>query len=328
MMKRSWRILMASLAGLMMLGAASQAHAQYPSRQVNMIVAFPAGGPSDVIGRVMAKALNEHWSQPVIVENVVGVGGSLGAVKAATAQADGYTILAGSPLELIYTPLGVAAAKNKPEDMRMAALIGRTTMAIVVRKDLPVNTLAEFIEYAKKSPKPLSYGSTGVGSLYHLMAEDALRIGGAQGLHVPYNGIAPYLKDLMGGVVDWGILPIGGPVPGTIDSGGVKALAITNSEPIARLPKVPLAKDTAGFGNYSYSIWIGLHVSKQVPDPIAAALNSAVMAALAKPDVRKAIEATSTIVAEPMRLSSLDSFYKNEIAAGAKVAASVGLKPQ
>jgi tripartite-type tricarboxylate transporter receptor subunit TctC len=327
-MRRSLKMWIASLMGLALIGAVSQAHAQYPARQMNMIVAFPAGGPSDVVGRVMAKAISEHTGQPVIVENVVGVAGSLGVIKAASAPADGHTILAGSPLELIYTPLGVAAAKNKPEDMRMAALMGRTPMMIAVRKDLPVNTMAELVEYAKKAPQPLSYGSTGVGSLYHLMAEDAARIGGFKALHAPYNGLAPYLKDLMGGVLDWAVLPVAGPVPGAIDAGQIKAIAVVAPAPLARLPKVPAIRETAGYGNYNYSIWIGLQVSKNTPDALAAALNSAVLAALAKPEVRKSVEATGVILAPPMTLSQLDGFYKEEIAAGAAVAKAVGLKPQ
>lgn len=316
------------LAGLALMALATLAHAQYPSRQINMVVGFPAGGPSDVIARVVGKAISEQTNQPVIVENVVGVGGSLGVLKVANAPADGHTILAGSPLELIYTPLGIAAAKNKPEDMRMAALVGRTAMVIAVRKDLPVNTMAEFIEYAKKADKPLAFGSTGVGSLYHLMAEDAAKIGGFKALHAPYNGLAPYLKDLMGGVLDWAVLPAAGPVPGAIDAGQIKAIAVVSAAPIDRLPKVPSIRSAAGFGSYDYSIWIGLHVSKNTPDPIAAALNSAVLAALAKPDVRKSVEATGTIIAPPMTLNRLDSFYREEIANGAAVAKSVGLKAQ
>lgn len=327
-MKRVLKTLLTGLAGLAMLGGAMHAHAQYPSRQVNMIVAFPAGGPSDVVARVMAKAISEGANQPVIVENVVGVGGSLGVVKAASATADGYTILADSPLELIYTPLGVAAAKNKPEDMRMAALMGRTPMMIAVRKDLPVNNMAELIEYAKKQSKPLSFGSTGVGSLYHLMAEDAARIGKYQALHAPYNGLAPYLKDLMGGVLEWGVLPLAGPVPGAVDSGQIKAIAMVAPAPVPRLPKVPLIRETSGFSGYDYSIWIGLQLSKNTPDSIAAAVNSAVLAALAKPDERKSVEATGVVLAPPMTLNALDSFYRDEIKAGAAVAKNVGLKPQ
>ena len=210
----------------------------------------------------------------------------------------------------------------------MAALIGRTAMVIAVRKDLPVNTMAELIEYAKKADKPLAFGSTGVGSLYHLMAEDAAKIGGFKTLHAPYNGLAPYLKDLMGGVLDWAVLPAAGPVPGAIDGGQIKAIAVVSAAPIARLPKVPSIREASGFGSYDYSIWIGLQVSKNTPDAIAAALNSAVLASLAKPDVRKAVEATGVILAPPMSLGRLDSFYRAEITNGAAVAKAVGLKAQ
>jgi tripartite-type tricarboxylate transporter receptor subunit TctC len=133
--------------------AASVAAQTFPSKPVTMIVAFPAGGGSDVLGRAVGKGMSEAFGQPVIVENVVGVGGSLGVLKAANAQPDGYTILAGSPLELIYTPLGLAAAKNKPEDMRLAALVGHTPIAIVVRKDLPVNTLHKAAYTALGNPE-------------------------------------------------------------------------------------------------------------------------------------------------------------------------------
>ena len=148
-MKLSINTLLTASAAIGMMALAPLASAQnFPTKPVSMIVAFPAGGGSDVIGRLVGKSMADAMGQPVIVENVVGVGGSLGVLKAANATPDGYTILAGSPLELIYTPLGVAAAKNKPEDMRMAALVGHTPIAIAVRKDLPVNTLEEFMALA------------------------------------------------------------------------------------------------------------------------------------------------------------------------------------
>jgi tripartite-type tricarboxylate transporter receptor subunit TctC len=306
----------------------AQAQTAYPNKLINMIVAFPVGGPSDVIARVVAKPLGDQLGQNLIVENVGGVAGSLGAQKAANAAPDGHTLLAGSPLELIYTPMGIAAAKNKPEDMRMAGLIGRTTMVIVVKADLPVKTMAELVDYAKKASKPLSFGSTGIGSLYHLMGEHAMQIAGAKGLHVPYNGLAPYLQDLMGGNLDWGVLPVAGPVPGAIEGGKIRALAVTNAEPVARLPKVPLIKETAGFKDYAYSIWIGVQTGRRVSDAVVTTINTAFNTVMAKPEVRKAVEATGTIVAGPMTVSQLDAFYKAEIAAGASIAKAVNLQPQ
>jgi tripartite-type tricarboxylate transporter receptor subunit TctC len=300
----------------------------FPTKPLTMIVAFPPGGGSDVIGRMMAKGMNDPLGQHVIVENVVGVGGAMGVLKAAGATPDGHTILAGSPLELIYTPLGVAAAKNKPEDVRMAALVGHTPLAIAVRKDLPVNTLEEFIAYAKKADKAPSFGSTGIGSLYHLVAEKAMQAGGTKGLHVPYNGLAPYLKDLMGGVIDFAVVPLVGPVLGAMDAGQIKALAIASPQSIARLPKLPPARNTKGFEDFQFSIWIGIQASAKTPDAQMAVIHKAAYASLANPEIRKAIENAGSVIAEPMSLSQLDAFYKKEAAVGAAIAKSINLQAQ
>ena len=308
--------------------AASVAAQTYPSKPVSMIVAFPPGGGSDVLGRAVGKGMADVFGQPVIIENVVGVGGSLGVLKAANAQPDGHTLLAGSPLELIYTPLGVAAAKNKPEDMRLAALVGHTPIAIAVRKDLPVNTLEEFVAYAKKAENPLSFGSTGMGSLYHLMAEKALQTAGARGLHAPYNGLAPYLKDLMGGVLDFAVVPLVGPVMGAIEGGQIKALALAASQPLARMPKLPLASATKGFEDYQFSIWIGIQASAKTPDAQVSAVHKAAYTALGNPDVRKIIETAGSTVAEPMTLAQLDAFYKREAVKAVAIAKSIKLEPQ
>jgi tripartite-type tricarboxylate transporter receptor subunit TctC len=307
---------------------ASVAAQTYPVKPISMIVAFPPGGGSDVLGRAVGKGMAEVFGQPVVVENVVGVGGSLGVLKAANAQPDGYTLLAGSPLELIYTPLGVAAAKNKPEDMRLAALVGHTPIAIAVRKDLPVNTLEEFVALAKKADKPLSFGSTGVGSLYHLMAEKALQTAGAKGLHAPYNGLAPYLKDLMGGVIDFAVVPLVGPVMGAIDGGQIKALALASNQPFARMPRLPLASATKGFEDYQFSIWIGVQAGAKTPNAQVAAVHKAAYTALANPEIRKVIETAGSTVAEPMTLAQLDAFYKNEVVKAAAIARSIKLEPQ
>ena len=308
--------------------AASVAAQTYPSKPVSMIVAFPPGGGSDVLGRAVGKGMADVFGQPVIIENVVGVGGSLGVLKASNAQPDGYTLLAGSPLELIYTPLGVAAAKNKPEDMRLAALVGHTPIAIAVRKDLPVNTLEEFVAYANKADKPLSYGSTGIGSLYHLMAEKALQTAGARGLHAPYNGMAPYLKDLMGGVLDFAVVPLVGPVMGAIEGGQIKALALAASQPLPRMPKLPLASATKGFEDYQFSIWIGIQASVKTPDAQVSAVHKAAYTALGNPDVRRIVEAAGSTVAEPMTLAQLDAFYKREAVKAVAIAKSIKLEPQ
>jgi tripartite-type tricarboxylate transporter receptor subunit TctC len=328
-MKTLNKALLAFGATVAMLTLAPLAGAQpFPSKPMTMIVAFPPGGGSDVIGRMMAKGMQDATGQRIIVENVAGVGGSLGVVRAASAAPDGYTILAGSPLELIYTPLGIAAAKNKPEDMRMAALVGHTPLAIAVRGDLPVNTLDEFVALLKKSDKPLSFGSTGIGSLYHLVAEKAMQNAGTKGLHVPYNGLAPYLKDLMGGVIDFAVVPVVGPVIGALDGGRIKLISVALNEPLARFPKVAPARLTKGFEEFQFSIWIGIQVGAKTPDAQLAAIHKAAYTGLTDPEVRKSIETGGTVIAEPLSLAQLDSFYKKEAIVGAAIAKSINLQAQ
>jgi tripartite-type tricarboxylate transporter receptor subunit TctC len=191
-----------------------------------------------------------------------------------------------------------------------------------------VNTLEEFAAFAKKADKPLSYGSTGIGSLYHLMAEKALQTAGARGLHAPYNGMAPYLKDLMGGVIDFAVVPLVGPVIGAIESGQIKALALASSQPLARLPKLPLASATKGFEDYQFSIWIGVVASAKTPNAQMAAVHKATYTALGNPEIRKVIETAGSTVAEPMTLAQLDAFYKKEVLTGAAIAKAIKLEPQ
>ena len=261
--------------------AAAVAAQTYPSKPVSMIVAFPPGGGSDVLGRAVGKGMADVFGQPVIVENVVGVGGSLGVLKATNAQPDGYTLLAGSPLELIYTPLGVAAAKNKPEDMRLAALVGHTPIAIAVRKDLPVNTLDEFAAFAKKADKPLSYGSTGMGSLYHLMAEKALQTAGARGLHAPYNGMAPALNDLLGGQVI-GFFADVPAVMAQIKGGKLRALGMASKTRHPLLQDVKTFEEQ-GFKSVDTNNWYGFFVSSKTSPDMIKTLNRAIQQAVADP---------------------------------------------
>ncbi len=322
------KLIQSLLVSALAFGACAVTAQTFPSKQISMIVAFPAGGASDQVGRVMGKAMGENLNQTVIVENVVGAGGSIGALKAINATPDGHTLIAGSPLELILAPLGLAAAKNKPEDIRMIALAGRTSMVLVTRKDLGVNSFEEFIALAKKTDKPLSYASAGIGSLYHLMGEKFTAMTGAKTLHVPFNGLAPMMTNLVGGQVDFAFAPIAGPVPGFIDNGGVKALAVSATEPVARLAKLPTLRSTKGFEDFVFSIWAGVHTSAKVPDAIAAVLHKSAQTALANPDTRKSLEAAGMVLAAPMSLAELAAFYGKETANYQAIAKAINLQAQ
>jgi tripartite-type tricarboxylate transporter receptor subunit TctC len=317
------------LASVMAMSTAAVMAQAFPNKQLNMVVAFSAGGASDSIARIMSKEMAVNLNQPIIVDNVTGVGGSLGVMKLVNAPADGYTMITGSPLELILAPLGIAAARNKPQDVRMVALGGLTTTMLVVRKDLPVNTFEEFIALAKKKDgKPLAYGSVGVGSLYHLEGEKLSQMLGAEFIHAPYPGIAQIIPALMGGTLDFAFMPIAGPFPGLVDNGSLKGLVATSTEPSARLPKIPLTKNTKGFEDFIFNIWAGIQVNAKTPDNVVAALHKSAYAALANPEVKKALEAQGTAVSGPKTLAELDAFYAKEVALYQAIARSIKLVAQ
>lgn len=196
-----------ALAAGMLLGAQAALAQTYPVKPVNLMVPYPAGGPSDAIARIFNTQLGKELGQQVLVENLGGVSGALAAQKVLAAPADGYYIFQGSPNEVILSPLANSAVKLKAEDFRLVHPVADAVMVFVTRKDLPVSSVDELIALARKSAdKPLTYGSVGIGSLYHLILEQAQAQTGIKLAHVPYKGNAPLLQDIAGGQVDFAVL--------------------------------------------------------------------------------------------------------------------------
>lgn len=230
-----------SLFSLLCGVAALQASAQtFPSKAINLVVPYPAGGPSDFVARQLQPELNRLLGQPVIIENIGGVGGAIGIQKVLSAPADGYNMTLGTPMELVLAPLAMSAVKFKPDDMKLVAQLVTTTMVLITRKDLPANNVEELIAMAKKpGAKELSYGSVGPGSLYHLIGEKFAQQTGTKMLHVPYKGAAPLMTDLMGGQIDMVFIPLAGSTPAMITEGKVKALGLTTKTAHPRFPNIP-----------------------------------------------------------------------------------------
>ncbi|MFN9766271.1 MAG: tripartite tricarboxylate transporter substrate-binding protein [Pseudomonadota bacterium] len=196
-----------ALAAGMLLGAQAALAQTYPVKPVNLMVPYPAGGPSDAIARIFNTQLGKELGQQVLVENLGGVSGALAAQKVLAAPADGYYIFQGSPNEVILSPLANSAVKLKAEDFRLVHPVADAVMVFVTRKDLPVSSVDELIALARKSAdKPLTYGSVGIGSLYHLILEQAQAQTRVQLNHGPYKGNAPLLQDIAGGQVDFAVL--------------------------------------------------------------------------------------------------------------------------
>ena len=319
-----------SLFGLLCSAAVLQAVAQtFPSKAVNLVVPYPAGGPSDFVARQLQPELNRLLGQPVIIENIGGVGGAIGIQKVLNAPADGYNMTLGTPMELVLAPLAMSAVKFKPDDMKLVAQLVTASMVLITRKDLPANNVDELIAMAKKpSAKELSYGSVGPGSLYHLIGEKFAQQTGTKMLHVPYKGAAPLMTDLMGGQIDMVFIPFAGSTPAMITEGKVKALGLTTKAPHPRFPNIPALAAQKGMEGFEFDLWAGIEVPKNTPADVTAKLNKAIYEALQNADIRKAYEATGNTVAKPMSPEELARVYNSETSRYQAIAKSINLQPQ
>lgn len=317
-----------SVAALSLFGFAAQAQT-FPSKPLTIAVAVPPGGALDFISRVVGKEVSASIGQPVISEYNPGAGGTLGTNKALRAPADGHMIMLSSPIEIILAPLAYSAAQYKPEDVRTIRFVGRTAVMLVVRKGLAANTLGEFVALMKaNADKPLSYCSPGNGSLYHLIGEKLNTTAGVKSLHVPYSGFPQCMTDLIGGNVDFAFLPLAGPFPGAVDTGAIRAIAMLSNTPSARFPNVPLASATPGFNDFAFSIWSAFQVSSKVPDAAAEVLNQHFNAALAKPEVRAALEQSGSVLTPARNLKQSQDEYLKEVALYTAMYKAVGLPKQ
>lgn len=315
------------LIGLLVLQVNAQ---EFPNKMITLVVPYPAGGPSDVVGRKIQPQLMKSLGQNLIVDNTSGANGSLGIQRVINAGADGYTASLGTPMELVQAPLALAAVKYKPEDMRLAGIVMNTNMVLVGRKSLPFNTVEELIKYAKNpNNKELSYGSLGPGSMYHLVAERFKQQTKINMLHVPYKGGAPLMQDLLGEQIDLVFFPLAGNLPSLIESGQIKAFGITTTSAHPNFPKIPPISQVKGLKDFLFDIWIGVELPKGTPEPVMKKWHQAVADLKDSPDVKKAIEDMGgRQPQQSLSQADLDKFYKQEIQRYQSIAKSINLEAQ
>lgn len=318
-----------SIAGLL-LAAAGAAFAQaYPTKTVNLMVPYPAGGPSDAAARIFTTPLGKELGQPVIVENLGGASGAIAAQKVLSAPADGYYLFQGSPNEVILAPLANAAVKLKAEDFRLVHPVTDAVMVFVARKDLPANSVDELIALARKSrDKPLTYGSVGVGSLYHLIMEDVQHRTGTQMIHAPYKGNAPLLTDIGGGQVDFAVLVYSAAMGAMADQGRLKVIGQLGAQRSELLKDVPTVSEGKELKDFSYKIWSGFMVPKNTPEDVVQRLHKAIGATLKDPAVRSQLAVQTQLASPAMSLAEAAKFYEAETARYRAIAKTINLQPQ
>ena len=317
-----------TISASILLGHAALAQS-FPTKPINVVVPYPAGGAADFVARFMTKEMTTTLKQPMLVDNVTGVGGALGVMKALNAAPDGYTMMSSDIAALITTPLTNVNAKYKPEEIKTVAMLGQADIMLVVRKDLGANNLAELIALAQKSTdKPLAFCTSGIGSNYHLMAEKFNATSEIKALHVPYNGFPQCMTNLIGQQIDYAFLPVAGPFPGFVDNGAMKILAIAGTVPSARFPKAPLIKSSKGFEGFVFSAWAGFHVNNKVPDDVVMALNKSARAAMETTEVKKHFADSGSTIFPSMLPSEAHAFYLREVATYRAIAKAINLQPQ
>jgi tripartite-type tricarboxylate transporter receptor subunit TctC len=283
----------------------------FPSKAINLVVPYPAGGVADFVARLVQPEYQRQMGQQVLVENVSGAGGALGLQRVLSAMPDGHTQAVGSPTELVMTPMALPAVKYKPEDFRLAALIASTPLFLIVRSDLPVTTLDGLIDWARgREP---TYGTAGVGSLNHLMSERFAGLTGLKMIHVPYKGGGTLIAELAGGQLDMAFSAMAGPVPAMVKQGRIKVLGISQATPSPLFPDVqPLSRHPLLQG-FHFDTWIGLQVPRGTPDAAVAKINQSMAEAIRSDAVRRQIEASGAQPAQPMTPTDLDRFYAAEV---------------
>ena len=265
--------------------------ADWPARgqAIRLIVPYAAGGTTDILGRLMAEGISRELGVPVIPDNVPGANGNLGVAQLVRAKPDGYTLMLGTPGPMVVNKYVYDKTPFDPlQDIAPVALVATLPNVLVVRPNMGVNTVAEFVALARSRNGRLSHGSPGIGSSSHVSAELFKLAAGIKATHIPYKGSLPMLTDLIGGTVDFTIDQVSSAFP-FIQGGQLKPLAVTSGKRSAELPAVPTLKES-GYPDYEVSVWFCIGAPARVPADIILRVNKAINNALAYPEVKARIQ--------------------------------------
>lgn len=314
----------AAVAGLLIGVMVAPLYAQtYPSKPLRFILPFPAGGPTDILGRIMCQKFAEALGQPCVPENRPGSGGNIGAEIAAKARPDGYTLALISPSLSISPTLYKKLGYDPVKDFAPISLVGQIPNVLIVRPSLPVKSLKELVEYGKANPGKLNFGSGGIGSAAQLASEMFKGLSKLNMVHVPYKGSIQAMTGLMGNEVD--MVVIGVPSSQVhIQSGKVRALAVLSADRLPSLPDIPTTRE-AGIDHYEVTTWYGILAPAGTPRDIVSRLNEEWTKIAAMPDTREKMQKAGY---EPMSSTpeQFAEFIKTEIVRWGKVIREANVK--
>jgi tripartite-type tricarboxylate transporter receptor subunit TctC len=315
----------AALTALAGLTAMRRARAEgFPSRPINIVVPYPAGGPVDVTARLIAQAIGGSLGQPITVDNRGGGAGAIGSLIVARAEPDGHTLVLGTnQTHATNQSLLRAFPYDAVRDFAPVCGIADIQHVLVVRRGLAAPNVAALVELAKKSPGELNYASTGVGSASHLAAELFKTRAGVDLQHIPFRGAAPMTTELLAGRVDvtFATLPS---LIGYIDAGVLRAIAVASAKRAPRLPNVPTLAE-AGIPGYEVVSWQAIFVPAKTPAPIVTRLNTEIGKILAVPDMQERLTKLG-MLSQPMSPAQIQAFQKNEIAKWGEVVKAANIR--
>lgn len=308
------------IAAALMLIASACAHAQYPAKPIHLIIPYPPGGATDIIGRALAQKLGDALGQPVVVDNRAGAGAGIGADFVAKAAPDGYTLLIGTTGSHTINPAIYSKLPYDPvRDFAPVTLLATYCNVLVVAPDLPVQNLKQLIELAKAKPGTVTFGSAGNGSSNHLSGELLASMAGVRMQHVPYKGSAPALIDVMAGQTNFMFDILSTSLP-QIKAGKVRALAWTGPTRSSLIPEVPTVAES-GLPGYEVVGWFGLFAPAGTPRDIVNRLNAETAKILKLPELKEKLIGYDTASSTPEQFAAI---IKADIATWAKVVKDSG----
>lgn len=315
------RIIVAVLAA-----SALQAFAQgYPGKPVHVVITFPPGTSTDIVGRVVAQKLAELWGQPVVSENRTGAGGSIGSAIVAKAAPDGYTLLINSSAHAVNPAIYAKLPYDTLKDFIDIAPLAGQPNVLVVGPSSPVKSVADLIAAAKAKPGSINFASAGVGSGTHLNLEKFKLATGINVTHIPYKGTPEVLGDLLGGRVEYYFAPISAAMS-AMRAGKLRPLAVSTATRSSQLPDVPTVAESGAPG-FEFTLWFGLWGPAGMPANVIDKINRDVSRATASPDVREQLAKLGND-AMSMTPAEFGQFVRREVDEYGKVIKAAGIKPQ